>query len=313
MPEMNPSMTAADVAMFLQRQFGAPVKGLRPLTGGNVAEVYQFSVNGRDYVVRFAAPEFAAFEQEAFIADRYASPLVPIPRIAAIGQTGDRSYAISEAAPGEHIDALLPAETAALSASLFDVLDAIHAADTSNTTGWGWIGRDGNGLSSSWGAHIGAIVDPSHDHPYYGTWASVFGATALELADIKPLAQALTDLLPVCPEQRTLLHGDFGFTNVLVADGRITAVLDWANALYGDPLYDLAWLDFWGAGVNYAQTGRSRSAARGEDLTGFADRLACYQAYVALDAMRFFAKRDDASGLDFVRNRVRALGLGRAA
>ena len=42
-----------------------------------------------------------------------------------------------------------------------------------------------------------------------------------------------------------LLHGDYGFDNVLVDQGKISGVLDWANAKYGDFLYDVAWLDFW--------------------------------------------------------------------
>ncbi len=42
-----------------------------------------------------------------------------------------------------------------------------------------------------------------------------------------------------------LVHGDFGSNNVLVADGRISAVLDWSEAMTGDPAYDLANLFFW--------------------------------------------------------------------
>jgi aminoglycoside phosphotransferase (APT) family kinase protein len=37
-----------------------------------------------------------------------------------------------------------------------------------------------------------------------------------------------------------LLHLDFHPRNVLVADGRVSAVLDWANARIGDPRADLA-------------------------------------------------------------------------
>jgi aminoglycoside phosphotransferase (APT) family kinase protein len=33
--------------------------------------------------------------------------------------------------------------------------------------------------------------------------------------------------------------------NVLVADGMLTAVLDWSCSAYGDFLYDVAWLGFW--------------------------------------------------------------------
>ena len=40
----------------------------------------------------------------------------------------------------------------------------------------------------------------------------------------------------------TLVHGDFKPGNVLVADGRVTAVLDWETAHLGDPHEDLGWV-----------------------------------------------------------------------
>lgn len=48
-------------------------------------------------------------------------------------------------------------------------------------------------------------------------------------------------------QQRTVItHGDYRLSNLLVRDGRITAVLDWELCTLGDPLADLAWLlDDW--------------------------------------------------------------------
>jgi len=43
------------------------------------------------------------------------------------------------------------------------------------------------------------------------------------------------------PGSRTLVHGDYGLHNLLVEDGRITAVLDWEFAHVGDPREDLAY------------------------------------------------------------------------
>jgi aminoglycoside phosphotransferase (APT) family kinase protein len=39
-----------------------------------------------------------------------------------------------------------------------------------------------------------------------------------------------------------LVHGDLGFHNILVADGELTAVLDWERAHLGDPVEDLMYL-----------------------------------------------------------------------
>ncbi len=42
-----------------------------------------------------------------------------------------------------------------------------------------------------------------------------------------------------------VVHADLINANVLVDDGRLTAVLDWGSAMYGDPLHDVAWITYW--------------------------------------------------------------------
>lgn len=46
---------------------------------------------------------------------------------------------------------------------------------------------------------------------------------------------------PPPPPHVGVVHGDFRCGNLLFADGRLTAVLDWEMAHLGDPLEDLAW------------------------------------------------------------------------
>jgi len=41
------------------------------------------------------------------------------------------------------------------------------------------------------------------------------------------------------------VHGDFGSNNVLVEAGRISGLIDWSEAMAGDPLYDVANILFW--------------------------------------------------------------------
>ena len=41
-----------------------------------------------------------------------------------------------------------------------------------------------------------------------------------------------------------LVHGDFGPQNVLIDDGRITALVDWEFAHIGQPVEDLAWAEW---------------------------------------------------------------------
>jgi aminoglycoside phosphotransferase (APT) family kinase protein len=45
---------------------------------------------------------------------------------------------------------------------------------------------------------------------------------------------------PPTPARPAICHGDFHPQNVLMAGGAVTAVLDWPNAIAGDPAYDIA-------------------------------------------------------------------------
>lgn len=47
--------------------------------------------------------------------------------------------------------------------------------------------------------------------------------------------------LPPPPSRRTIVHGDYRPANMLVQDGRISAILDWEFVGVGDPLEDLGW------------------------------------------------------------------------
>ncbi|MCB8976146.1 MAG: phosphotransferase family protein [Ardenticatenaceae bacterium] len=55
--------------------------------------------------------------------------------------------------------------------------------------------------------------------------------------------QAVYDLLPtIQPTPPALMHIDYWLGNILWQEGRITAVLDWEEASYGNPGYDVAYL-----------------------------------------------------------------------
>jgi aminoglycoside phosphotransferase (APT) family kinase protein len=55
--------------------------------------------------------------------------------------------------------------------------------------------------------------------------------------------QAVHDLLPtIQPVPPALMHIDYWLGNILWQKGRITAVLDWEEASFGDPGYDVAYL-----------------------------------------------------------------------
>lgn len=59
------------------------------------------------------------------------------------------------------------------------------------------------------------------------------------LAELRPAVSWLVEHRPTEPKNRTICHGDFQPFNILIADGKVTAVLDWVNAIVGEPAMDV--------------------------------------------------------------------------
>jgi prepilin-type processing-associated H-X9-DG protein len=76
-----------------------------------------------------------------------------------------------------------------------------------------------------------------------------FEGNLVRLADriarggLRGLQQAmawLVDHRPAEPRRYAICHGDFHPANILMADGRVTGVIDWPNAVVADPAFDVA-------------------------------------------------------------------------
>jgi aminoglycoside phosphotransferase (APT) family kinase protein len=73
-------------------------------------------------------------------------------------------------------------------------------------------------------------------------WSAQLAASrSRELPGIDRLADQLAGSLPASPPPG-IVHGDYRLDNLLVAGGRIAAVLDWEMSTLGDPLTDLGLL-----------------------------------------------------------------------
>lgn len=93
---------------------------------------------------------------------------------------------------------------------------------------------------------FGSVLATIHSHPVP---AELQSSSCLERAEYnflhyttegsaKLLAQ-LKQYRPL-PIQPTLMHGDFTVDNVLIVEGKVTGIIDWAGGGMGDPRYDVA-------------------------------------------------------------------------
>jgi aminoglycoside phosphotransferase (APT) family kinase protein len=150
---------------------------------------------------------------------------MPIPKPHALvrrdtGITPER-WLVMDALPGRPLAEVLDAEhdaatRSALLRAFGSTLAAIHAAPVPSG-----IAR----FTPSWLDHMLEEATENLEH------FAVDGTPEL-LAHLRST--------PPAPMAPTLIHGDYTLDNVLVEDGRVTGIIDWAGGAAGDPRYDLA-------------------------------------------------------------------------
>lgn len=268
----KPGISDTAVRALLQREFGA-VSALEPLQEGEESRAFAFDGGGRACVVRINRSA-QGFEKDAWVQRRFAREGLPIPEIVAMGMLDDgHAWCVSHRAAGVTLQALAPAELPAVVGDVARVLDVIAACDLRGTQGYGRFDAKGVGSDSSWRAFLSGI--------------RARDMSALKhVADRRRVEAWIDEVVAFadgCADVRGLIHGDFGSNNVLVDAGRISAVIDWSEALYGDPLYDVANILFWRPWLDcMEQQARYFEAARPDRLAD-AVRLRAYQLHIGLE------------------------------
>jgi hygromycin-B 4-O-kinase len=312
----RPAVDHAAAAAYLSTRFGDDVSDVvaAPRQGA-WSRAYFFRHDGADLVIRFAENAWN-FEQDR----RYAvhsSPDLPIPHVleigvVEIGEAAGSAYAISERVFGDILEELDVDRMRRTLPSLFGALDAVRRIDLSATTGFGPPVADGNGECATWREHLLTVGDDQPTlaaNPVRG-WRAQLDTRPHAARTFDRTLDELASLADACPEIRHLLHSDLLYGNVLVEGDRVSGVFDWGCALYGDFLYDLAWLTFWAPW----HPGLAALDLRAEALAHYADirlvvddfdaRLRCYEVHIGLAHLAYHSFTQEWDHLDWTERRT---------
>lgn len=141
-------------------------------------------------------------------------------------------------------------------------------------------------------------------------WRPLFETAATRLFPLLPtgaaetLAAGFASFLPTVPTlPQTIIHGDFGTGNILVSDGEIAGIIDFAGCSVGDPAYDLAGLVA-GLGDEFLPL----LDAHYPITTGTHDRIRFYRGLFAVEEALFGLEQGDEralqAGLDALASRT---------
>ncbi len=262
----------------------------------------------RPLVLRVAPPEDRArmlfyehlmMRQEPELHARIAKHTsVPIPAILAhdFGHRSiDRDYLLMERMPGTPLSDLSGMTVEGRERVMREVGESLHAVHAIHETQHGYIGPH-------------APMEPQD------TWQAAFAIMWEEMIrDIERCGGYTTDEASMMRKMHadhvdvftrevpaSLLHMDVWSQNILADDaGRMTCLLDWDRALYGDPEIEFAVLDYCGISTDtfWEGYGSTRDRSRDAEIRRVFYLLYEIQKYIVIERQR----RDDPSRADAYR------------
>ena len=271
------------------------------IAAGAWSTAYAFDLDGAPVVLRVGR-HGEDFAKDAIIASAVTN--LPVPAVYACGERDGWAYALSARASGTALDDLDAAGIEAVLPDLLDVMDQIGRIEVGGR-GYGLWDTSRIGPHSSWAA---ALLATTEETPRKQGWHAALVASPVGIEPYRAGVAALERLTPDLTDRRCMVHGDLLARNVLVEDDRIAAVLDWGNAMFGDPLYDAAWLRNWWPWYDQ-WSDVDIEAAIGRKWNPDPRAIRAYQIHMALDSMMYCASRGRFD--DVARNADAVLELAR--
>lgn len=287
-----------DVENALTSFFKGKIEQLTPLKEGESSQAFVFTHENKEYIARINR-ERDGFDMDTYAYEHFSSPDIPIPKPIHTGSFGNTQYiSISEKSPGKILEKFSKDEISSLMPSIISTLDAIHATPIPSEETFGdWKGN--KTTFPNWKSFLADRVNTLRRYNSRPGKAPFY-----EPFFVEDMLSRYESLIAYCPNTRKLLHGDYGFSNTLSDGEKITGVIDWEQSMYGDPLFDVAWLDLWDERTPYADIFLKHYTETGVDITHYKERILCYQLYSGIGALKHFSASNQEQGYKYAKERL---------
>ena len=288
---MKPFVSLAAAAELLADRFSEAAVAIERLPEGLESQAFRFDVGAEELVLRIGT------SRRGFEKDRWAAAVagrhVPVPAVLEIGSFDEtHTYCITQRLPGTTVEDLPPADAGGVVGAVAGAWAALASCDVASVAGFGEFDAEGRAPASTWRAVLLGTLEAATD------------------ADDGSVLETYAGLVERCPEERALVHGDFGSNNLLVHDGQVSGVLDWESALVGDSLHDVANTHFWATSLPCMQVQAAHFDRTLGDLPDYRERVLCYALRIGIEEAREARRDGDTELAKWASRRCRELISG---
>ena len=295
---MKPELSNQQLLQFLTEKYGSELQWA-PIAEGMESRVLTFIWGDQQYILR-VNPNQSGFQKDRWCFQQFHSEELPIPEILEIGSFSSHyAYCLSRRLPGITLEDSAIPTLQRLTPYVSQVWKLIHQSPLPSSEGFGPFNECGHATFSSWQSFLQSTIRRKDQQ-----WDHLFASNLLDATALQPVMQSYLRLTGHCPEERKLVHGDFGSNNVLTDGKKITGVLDWDCALYGDPLFDVAGSFFWSPWLDCMRIQSEFFQRTLRNEANFAVRLQCYQLRCGLEEIHENALAGNQKLLNWLLNRT---------
>ena len=273
------------------------------IIAGEVNEVYSvITEDKQDVIVRISRQGKNNFEAEEQVIRLARMAGVPAPKVLLIEQASSGleslTFCVEEKIEGEPLLSLMGSMDKSTFKSIVlgagEILSKIHGIVVDK-----YGPQDGSRFFETWGDYIFNIekrrVEITAAAKLIGIESGLVGNAFKLLWENKEMFKI---------DEPHLLHGDFGPKHLLIVDNHITGILDFESAKGGDPIRDLAWLNFFyddSFSIDWLKEGYQNKDIFDEN---FDLKMKLYRLHLGLDLLEYYGSEKNKSGMIHTKERL---------
>ena len=213
---MKPELSNQQLLQFLTEKYGSEPQWT-PIAEGMESRVFTFIWDDQEYILR-VNPNQPGFQKDRWCFQQFHSEELPIPEILEIGSFSSHyAYCLSRRLPGTTLEDSAIPTLQQLTPCVSQVWKVIHQSLLPSSEGFGPFNECGHATFSSWQSFLQSTIRGKDQQ-----WDHLFASNLLDTTALQPVMQSYLQLTEHCPEERKLVHVDFGSSNVPVSYTHLT-------------------------------------------------------------------------------------------